>query len=82
MAMTTVDIEYCVPCGMRDRAQDLQATLLAEFGQRLTAVSLVTGDGGVFRVAVDGEEIYDKAREEYDTDLIVDRVGDRVGTTA
>lgn len=79
MIMTTVDIEYCVPCSMRGRAQGLQAELLEEFGRRLDAVSLVTGDGGVFRVEVDGEEIFDKTEEEYDTDVIVDRVGDRVG---
>jgi selenoprotein W-related protein len=80
--MTTVEIEYCVPCEMLDRAQDLQGTLLETYGQRLEAVSLVTGDSGVFRVDVDGETVYDKAEEEYDTETISDRVGERVEATA
>ncbi|MFB6156022.1 MAG: SelT/SelW/SelH family protein [Haloferacaceae archaeon] len=80
--MTSVEIEYCVPCGMLDRAQDLQGTLLDQYGQRLDAVSLVTGDGGVFRVDVDGETVYDKGDEEYDVETITDRVGERVSATA
>jgi len=72
--MTDVEIEYCVPCGMRDRAQDVQTALLEQFGQHLDTVALRTGDGGVFRVAVDGEQVFDKAEDEYDVDAIVDRV--------
>lgn len=80
--MTDVEIEYCVPCGMLDRAQSLEAALLEQFGQRLDRVSLVTGDDGVFVVRVDGEAVFDKDEEGYDADAIVSRVGDRVGATA
>lgn len=76
--MTTVDIQYCVPCGHLDRAQDLQEALLSEFGRELDAVSLVPDDGGVFRVGADGELIFDKAEDEYDPDAIVERVRERV----
>jgi len=72
--MTDVEIEYCVPCGMLDRAQDVQAALLEQFGQRLDTVALRTGDSGVFRVAVDDERVFDKAEDEYDVDAIVGRV--------
>ena len=72
--MTDVEIEYCVPCGMLDRAQDVQAALLEQFGQRLDTVALRTGDSGVFRVAVDGERVFDKAEDEYDIDAIIERV--------
>ena len=72
--MTDVEIEYCVPCGMRPRAQDVQTALLEQFGQHLDTVALRTGDGGVFRVAVDGEEVFDADEDEYDVDGIVDRV--------
>ena len=72
--MTDIEIEYCVPCGMLDRAQDVQAALLEQFGQRLDTVALRTGDGGVFRVAVDGEEVFDADEDEYDIDAIVERV--------
>ncbi|WP_436923166.1 SelT/SelW/SelH family protein [Halosimplex amylolyticum] len=80
--MTTVEIEYCVPCGMRDRAVDLQTDVLEAFGQRVEAVSLVTGDDGVFEVRADGEVVFDKENDEYDADAIVDAIGDRVGAAA
>lgn len=75
--MTSVDIEYCVPCGMLDRAQTLQAELLETYGQQLDAVSLVTGDDGVYRVEADGEPVYEKG-DDYDVDAIVDAVGEHV----
>lgn len=80
--MTQVDIEYCVPCGMRGRAVELQEALLEEFGERLDAVSLVTGDSGVFEVRVGEEQIFDTDEDAYDVDAIVDAVGERVGATA
>lgn len=76
--MTTVDIQYCVPCGHLDRAQDLQETLLTEFGQELEAVSLVTGDSGVFTVHADDELLFDKADDKYDVDAIVEQVDERL----
>ena len=76
--MTTVDIEYCVPCGMLDRAQDVQRALLTQFGEELDRVSLVTGDDGVFTVDVDGERVFDKADDRYDVDGITRRVRDRL----
>ncbi|WP_114577363.1 SelT/SelW/SelH family protein [Saliphagus sp. LR7] len=76
--MTTVEIEYCVPCGHLDRAQDLQEELLTTFGRDLESVALVTEDGGTFRVHVDGESVFDVDEEAYDADAIVDRVRDRL----
>lgn len=74
--MTTVDIEYCVPCGHLERAQDLQKELLSTYGQELDSVSLVTEDGGTFRVHADGDLVFDVDDDEYDAEAIVDRVGD------
>lgn len=72
--MVTVEIEYCVPCDMRNRAQDVQEALLEQFGQELAAVSLVTGDDGIFVVRADGETVFDKTEDDYDVDEIVRRV--------
>ncbi|SFG02193.1 selenoprotein W-related protein [Halopelagius inordinatus] len=72
--MTTVEIEYCVPCGFLDRAEAIQHALLEQFGDRLDSVALVTGDHGVLTVAVDGETVWDKADDEYDVDDITRRV--------
>lgn len=80
--MTRVEIEYCVPCGLQDRAVDVQRALLDEFGQQVEGVELVTGDGGVFEVRVDDELVFDKETDEYDPDAIVDAVGDHVRATA
>ena len=76
--MTDVAIEYCVPCGHLERAQNLQEQLLSTHGQDLASVALVTGDSGVFRVEVDGEEIFDVADDEYDQDAIVEAVSGRL----
>ncbi|NEU58155.1 SelT/SelW/SelH family protein [Halorussus sp. MSC15.2] len=78
--MTDVEIEYCVPCGMLDRAQDVQHALLSEYGERLDSVALVTGDSGVFEVRADGEQVFDKDEDEFDVDAIVESVGQRASS--
>ncbi|WP_201774325.1 SelT/SelW/SelH family protein [Demequina flava] len=72
-----IDIEYCVPCGYLDRAIDAQRTLLATFGGQLDAVSLTTGDKGVFRVTADGEQIYSKP-DDFDITQLVESVKERL----
>ncbi|PSP40859.1 selenoprotein [Halobacteriales archaeon QH_2_66_30] len=69
--MSEVEIEYCVPCGFRDRALDVQQAILNSLEQELDSVALVMGDHGVFTVSVDGEVVYDKAEDEFDADDIV-----------
>jgi selenoprotein W-related protein len=69
--MSEVEIEYCVPCGFRDRALDVQQAILNSLEQELDSVALVMGDHGVFTVSVDGEVVYDKAEDEFDVDDIV-----------
>ena len=76
--MTAIDIEYCVPCGMLDRAQTVQHELLDRFGEKVDRVSLVTGDDGVFTVDVDGERVFDKDEDAYDVDEITRRVRDHL----
>lgn len=76
--MTSVEIEYCVPCGHLERAQNLQGELLSTFGQDVESVALVTEDGGTFRVLVDEELIFDKEEDEFDVDGIVDTVRGRL----
>ncbi|WP_435363661.1 SelT/SelW/SelH family protein [Haloarchaeobius sp. DYHT-AS-18] len=68
--MTLVEIEYCVPCGFLNRAEDLQHVLLQTFGEQLEAVTLRTGDHGIFEVRVDGETVFDKSEDEFDVDEI------------
>ncbi|PSP89347.1 selenoprotein [Halobacteriales archaeon QS_4_66_20] len=69
--MSEVEIEYCVPCGFRDRALDVQQAILNSLEQELDSIALVMGDHGVFTVSVDGDVVYDKAEDEFDVDDIV-----------
>ena len=80
--MTTVEIEYCVPCNHLPRAQDLQAEILETFGLDVEGVMLKTGDNGVFTVRVDGETVFDKSEEAYDASAIVERIGSQIGQPA
>lgn len=77
--MTDVEIEYCHPCGFLDRAQDLEHAILEEYGLELDGVRLKVGDGGVFQVRVDGEQVFDVDDAEYDVESVVERVGEHVG---
>ncbi|MDS0298380.1 Rdx family protein [Halogeometricum sp. S1BR25-6] len=72
--MSEVEIEYCVPCGFLERAEEMQHAVLEQFGERIDRVSLVTGDHGVLTVAVDGELVWDKSEDEYDVDEVTRRV--------
>lgn len=78
--MSTVEIEYCVPCGFRERAVNVQQAILSGLEQELDSVRLVMGDHGVFRISVDNETIYDKAESgaEFDVDAIVRSVRSHV----
>jgi len=76
--MSTIEIEYCVPCGFLNRAEEIQHALLEQFGDRLDRVALVTGDHGVLTVAVDGDVVWDKAEDEYDVDGITRRVREEI----
>lgn len=74
---TNVEIEYCVPCGHLEKAIDTQRVILNEFGQKLRAVALVTGDKGVFKIRVNGEEIFDKSMG-YDEQAILGSIKERL----
>ena len=76
--MSTVEIEYCVPCGFRDRALDLQRAILTGLERDIDELRLVMGDHGIFQVRVDGATVYDKETDEFDVDGIVRDVRQRL----
>ena len=69
--MADVTIEYCVPCGFRERALNLQQAIVTSLEQEMDSCTLVMGAHGVFTVSVDGEKVYDKDEDDYDVDEIV-----------
>lgn len=68
--MSDVEIEYCVPCGFRERALDVQQAVLSAVEDELDTLELVMGDHGVFTVSVDGETVFDKEEDAFDVDAI------------
>lgn len=82
--MTSIEIEYCVPCGLLDPAIETQTRLLNEFRRELDGITLVPSHGGVFIVTADGETIWDKEVHgaDLDIELIVDAINDRLQTEA
>lgn len=74
---TDVEIEYCHPCGHLEKAIETQRVILNEFGRKLRAVTLVTGEGGVFKIRVNGEEIFDSS-QGYDGAAIIASIRGRL----
>lgn len=58
-----VEVVYCTRCRWLLRAGWTAQELLASFDTTLGGVRLVPGTGGVFRVLVDGETIWDRKAE-------------------
>ncbi len=54
-----VDIEYCVPCGYQNLASWAVSEIF-EAGGTATAIQLTPGQGGAFKITVDGEVWWDK----------------------
>ncbi|WP_418281162.1 Rdx family protein [Halorubrum sp. DTA98] len=80
--MTRVEIEYCVPCGMLNRARDVAEAVLRQFGEGVDEVALVTGDAGVFVVRADDDVVFDTETDDFDVDSIVRAVKPYVGGAA
>ncbi|MFB6244150.1 MAG: SelT/SelW/SelH family protein [Halobaculum sp.] len=77
--MVEVEIEYCVPCGLLDHAEETQHELLEKYGRELDGVRLTPGHGGVFAVRADGDLVWDRDDEgSIEPDQILARVGERV----
>ncbi len=72
--MTTVEIIYCVPCGMANRALAVQEALVRQFDDKLERCSLVMGEHGIFVVRINGELVFDKEDDSFDIEEIVRRV--------
>jgi selenoprotein W-related protein len=81
--MTSVEVEYCVPYGLRDLAIQTQTRLLDEFGQKLDSVTLSPGHGGVFVVRADSEKVLGKdvRGADLDLELIAETVKDCLQAT-
>jgi selenoprotein W-related protein len=79
MKTARIEIEYCTRCRWLPRAVWLAQELLGTFEADVAEVALVPGTGGVFRVAVDGETVWDRREQGFPEPSAVKRlVRDRV----
>jgi selenoprotein W-related protein len=58
----TVRVTYCTACNFTARATWIAQELLHTFHDRLAAVTIVPGSGGILEVAVDDEVIFSRAQ--------------------
>jgi selenoprotein W-related protein len=58
-----IAITYCTQCGWMLRAAWMAQELLSTFGADLGEVALVPGTGGVFRVEVGSELVWERKRD-------------------
>lgn len=61
--LPVVTIRYCTGCRWLLRAAWMAQELLTTFEKELGEVALQPGSGGVFQVRVDGELLWDRARD-------------------
>lgn len=59
-----VTITYCTGCRWLLRAAWMAQELLTTFETVLGEVALVPGSGGVFRVTVDGDVVWDRKKDK------------------
>lgn len=75
-----VEIEYCTQCRWLLRAGWVAQELLTTFAEELGEVALKPGQGGVFRVRLDGELLSDRKADGGfpDLALLKQRLRDRI----
>ncbi len=64
-----IEIEYCTQCRWLLRAAWMAQELLTSLGPHIGEVALQPGQGGVFRVRVDGETLWCRAERQGFPDL-------------
>ncbi|MAZ65765.1 MAG: selenoprotein [Kangiellaceae bacterium] len=63
MKKVTITITFCTQCRWLMRAGWVAQELLVTFEENIAQVALEPGTGGIFRVCVDGEVIWDRKEQ-------------------
>ncbi|MBV8679949.1 MAG: SelT/SelW/SelH family protein [Aquitalea sp.] len=58
-----IAIEYCTGCRWMLRAAWMAQELLTTFEKELGEVALRPGSGGVFRISINGEQVWDRKHD-------------------
>lgn len=64
MTGPAITITFCTQCNWLLRASWMASELLSTFGDELGSVTLVPGTGGVFRIDADGQQIWERKRDD------------------
>ncbi|TPE54742.1 SelT/SelW/SelH family protein [Maribrevibacterium harenarium] len=64
MRTAIVEIEYCTLCRWMLRAAWLAQELLTTFADDIKSVTLIPTEGGIFKVRVNGVEIWCRKKED------------------
>ncbi len=57
-------IRYCTQCNWLLRSAWMAQEILSTFSQEIGSVTLVPGTGGIFEIALDGEVIWERKRDD------------------
>lgn len=78
--VSRIAIEYCTQCRWLLRASWMAQELLSTFGTELGEVALVPGEGGIFRITLDGEQLWERKADGGFPEITVlkQRVRDRI----
>ena len=63
VVLPRIRIEYCTGCRWMLRAAWMAQELLTTFEKELAEVALCPGSGGVFRISIDGKQIWDRKQD-------------------
>lgn len=71
-------VDYCTECGYREEALETARFALEEFEAEIDSIRLVPSKGGIFRLSVDGEIIFDLEETDFSKDKIIEAIGERL----
>jgi len=66
-----VTIDYCTECGHLEKALEVTENILEEYGEKFDKLELVPSDGGVLRVSIEGEVVYDIDQDSFTREEII-----------
>lgn len=69
-AAPRISILYCTQCNWLLRAGWMAQELLSTFGTEIGEVALIPGTGGVFRIAVGDDQVWDRKRDGGFPDIV------------
>lgn len=67
-------IDYCAECGHLDKAVQIVRDLLEEHDDTFEKAELVPSDGGVLRVSIDSEVVFDIDEDDFSIEQVDEKV--------